>query len=72
MEEVAYRLTEALLKVASHKGAAGPDGQTIEALADQWPVVLPGLQADLLAGTYQPGGIRRVFIPKAGSVGGTV
>jgi RNA-directed DNA polymerase len=28
--------------------------------------VLPGLQADLLAGTYQPGGIRRVFIPKAG------
>jgi RNA-directed DNA polymerase len=66
MEEVAYRLTDALLKVASNKGAPGPDGQTIEALADQWPVVLPRLQADLLAGTYQPGGIRRVFIPKAG------
>ena len=28
--------------------------------------MLPGLQADLLAGTYRPGGIRRVFIPKAG------
>jgi RNA-directed DNA polymerase len=55
-----------LLKVASNKGAPGPDGQTIEALADQWSVVLPRLQADLLAGTYQPGGIRRVFIPKAG------
>jgi group II intron reverse transcriptase/maturase len=54
------------LKVASNKGAPGPDGQTIEALADQWPVVLPRLQADLLAGRYQPGGIRRVFIPKAG------
>src|SRR5512144_844972 len=66
MEEVAYRLTDALLKVASNKGAPGPDGQTIEALLEQWPVVLPGLQADLLAGTYQPGGIRRVFIPKAG------
>jgi len=66
MEEVAKRLTDALLKVASNKGAPGPDGQTIEALADQWPVVLPRLQADLLAGTYQPGGIRRVFIPKAG------
>jgi RNA-directed DNA polymerase len=66
MEEVARRLTDALLKVASNKGAPGPDGQTIEALADQWFVVLPGLQADLLAGTYQPGGIRRVFIPKAG------
>ena len=33
MEEVAKRLTSALLKVASNKGAPGPDGQTIEALA---------------------------------------
>ena len=66
MEEVAKRLTDALLKVASNKGAPGPDGQTIEALADQWPVVLPRLQADLLAGTYRPGEIRRAYIPKAG------
>ncbi|MBV9423494.1 MAG: hypothetical protein JOZ98_11320, partial [Solirubrobacterales bacterium] len=66
MEEVAYRLTDALLKVASNKGAPGPDGQTIEALCEQWPIVLPRLQADLLAGTYQPGGIRRAYIPKAG------
>jgi retron-type reverse transcriptase len=55
-----------LLKVASNKGAPGPDGQTIEMLLEQWLVVLPGLQADLLAGRYRPGGIRRVFIPKAG------
>ena len=41
MEEVAYRLTDALLKVASNKGAPGPDGQTVEALREQWPVVLP-------------------------------
>jgi RNA-directed DNA polymerase len=66
MEEVAYRLTDALLKVASNKGAPGPDGQTIEALADQWPVVLPRLQADLLEGRYRPGQIRRAYIPKAG------
>jgi hypothetical protein len=66
MEEVAKRLTDALLKVASNKGAPGPDGQTIEMLLEQWPVVLPGLQADLLTGRYRPGGIRRVFIPKAG------
>ena len=66
MEEVAKRLTSALLKVASNKGAPGPDGQTIEALADQWPVVLPRLQADLLGGTYRPGVIRRAFIPKSG------
>ena len=66
MEEVAYRLTGALLNVVSNKGVPGPDGQTIEALLEQWPVVLPRLQADLLAGTYQPGVIRRRYIPKAG------
>jgi group II intron reverse transcriptase/maturase len=66
MEEVAYRLTDALLKVASNKGAPGPDGQTIEVLLEQWPVVLPRLQADLLAGRYHPGEIRRAYIPKAG------
>jgi RNA-directed DNA polymerase len=66
MEEVAKRLTSALLKVASNKGAPGPDGQTIEALCEQWPVVLPRLQADLLDGTYRPGVIRRAYIPKAG------
>jgi RNA-directed DNA polymerase len=66
MEEVAYRLTDALLKVASNKGAPGPDGQTIEQLLEQWPTVLAKLQADLLAGMYLPGGIRRAFIPKAG------
>src|SRR5450759_2973876 len=66
MEGVAYRLTDALLKVASNKGAPGPDGQTIEMLLAQWLVVLPGLQADLLQGRYRPGEIRRVVIPKAG------
>ena len=66
MEEVAKRLTSALLKVASNKGAPGPDGQTTEALCEQWPFVLPRLQADLLEGTYRPGVIRRRYIPKAG------
>ena len=66
MEGVVSRLTSALLKVASNKGAPGPDGQTIEVLLEQWPVVMPRLSADLLAGRYRPGEIRRVFIPKAG------
>ncbi len=66
MEGVMSRLTSALLKVASNKGAPGPDGQTIEALCEQWLVVLPKLQSDLLAGRYEPGGIRRAYIPKAG------
>jgi hypothetical protein len=55
-----------LLKVASNKGAPGPDGQTIEQLLEQWPTVLPRLEADLLAGMYKPGEIRRAYIPKAG------
>jgi hypothetical protein len=66
MEGVVSRLTLALLKVASNKGAPGPDGQTIEALLAQWPIVLPRLSADLLAGRYRPGEIRRAYIPKPG------
>jgi len=66
MEEVACRLTSALLKVVSNRGAPGPDGQTIEELREQWPAVCPKLQADLLAGKYRPGVIRRALIPKAG------
>jgi RNA-directed DNA polymerase len=66
MEGVVSRLTSALLKVASNKGAPGPDGQTIEALLAQWPIVLPRLSADLLAGRYRPGEIRRAYIPKPG------
>jgi hypothetical protein len=66
MEEVAKRLTSALLKVASNEGAPGPDGQTTEQLLEQRPSVLPRLEADLREGTYVPGEIRRAYIPKAG------
>ena len=65
MEEVAKRLTDALLKVASNKGAPGPDGVTVEMLREQWPAVLPGLHRDLLEGRWRPGEIRRALIPKA-------
>jgi RNA-directed DNA polymerase len=66
MEEVAYRLTDALVKVVSNKGAPGPDGQTVGELQEQWPVAGPKLAAELLAGRYRPGVIRRANIPKAG------
>ena len=66
MEEVAKRLTMALLKVVSNKGAPGPDGQTVGELREQWSVEGPKLAADLLAGRYRPGVIRRAMIPKAG------
>jgi RNA-directed DNA polymerase len=66
MEEVAYRLTAALVKVVSNKGAPGPDGQTVGELLEQWPIVGPRLAAELLGGRYRPGVIRRANIPKAG------
>jgi len=66
MEEVAYLLTEALVKVVSNKGAPGPDGQTVGELRERWPVVGPRLAAGLLDGSYRPGVIRRAMIPKAG------
>jgi RNA-directed DNA polymerase len=66
MEEVASRLTDALVKVVLNKGAPGPDGQTVEELREQWPAVGPGLAAAVLDGSYRPGVIRRANIPKVG------
>jgi retron-type reverse transcriptase len=66
MEEVVSRLTAALVKVVSNKGAPGPNGQTVEQLREQWPIAGPKLAAGLLDGTYRPGAIRRANIPKAG------
>ncbi len=66
MEEVAYRLTDALLKVVLNKGAPGPDGQTVEELREQCPAAGPRLAVSLLDGSYRPGVIRRAMIPKAG------
>lgn len=66
MEEVAYRLTDALLKVVLNKGAPGPDGQTVEELREQWPTAGPRLARSLLDGSYLPGVVRRASIPKAG------
>ena len=34
-------LAHAYAQCRSNKGAPGPDGQTIEALCEQWPTVLP-------------------------------
>ena len=69
MEEVVVRLYEAFDKVAANKGAPGPDGQSIKQVRSRLGVVLAKLRASLLNGTYQPGEIRRVWIPKAGGKG---
>jgi RNA-directed DNA polymerase len=69
MEEVVERLEEAFAKVAANKGAPGPDRQTIEQVREHLPGVLAELRRTLLDGSYQPGDIRRVWIPKAGGKG---
>ena len=65
MEEVCERLDSALQKVTSNDGAPGPDRQSIESVREHWSDVKSALQPSLLDGTYAPGAIRRVWIPKA-------
>ena len=66
MEEVAneVNLMIAWNKVASNKGAAGPDRQGIQQVRKHIGFILPALHRELLQGSYLPGDIRRVWIPK--------
>lgn len=62
----APNLAQALLNVARNKGAAGVDGRSVDEVVAAAPRLLPYLRRELLAGTYRPGDIRRVWIPKSG------
>lgn len=62
----ASNLAQALLNVLRNKGAPGVDGRSVEQVVEEAPALLPELQKSLLGGTYQPGDIRRVWIPKPG------
>lgn len=66
MEEVTKRLREAFQNVAANRGAPGPDRQSIAQVREHLDELLPKLSSTLLAGSYVPGEIRRVWIPKAG------
>jgi len=68
LEEVASleNLREAFQQVASNKGAAGPDRQSIGQVRTHLDEVLRKLHDELLDGSYRPGMIRRVWIPKSG------
>ena len=68
MEEVASygNLMCAFGRVASNDGAPGPDRKSIEEVAAHLGELVPALSRALLEGSYQPGNIRRVWIPKSG------
>ena len=65
MEEVVDALREAFSNVARNRGAPGPDGKSIDWVQQHLEDVLPELSQQLQEGTYQPGNIRRVWIPKS-------
>ncbi len=67
MEEVANEgnLRVAFWKVASNKGAPGPDRQSIQEVKVHLEEILPALRQALLDESYRPGMIRRVWIPKS-------
>ena len=68
LDEVAQpaNLRRAFKQVKRNDGAPGPDRETIEEVALHLDELIPVLQLSLLDGSYQPGLIRRVWIPKAG------
>ncbi len=68
MEEVANErnLRVAFANVAANKGAPCVDRQTIEEVRKHFEKIVPVLRRELLDGSYRPGMIRRVWIPKPG------
>src|SRR5262245_59365440 len=68
MEEVANNdnLMRAFEDVALNRGAPGADGRSIDEVRTHLHELLPVLRRRLLDGTYCPGLIRRVWIPKSG------
>ncbi len=66
MEKLVEQLDVAFEHVASNKGAPGPDRQSITDVRKHLDEILPVLRHDLLSGSYRPGMIRRVWIPKSG------
>jgi RNA-directed DNA polymerase len=68
MEEVASEenLRMAFQQVASNKGAPGPDRRSVQEVREHLDDILEMLRRELLDGSYRPGMIRRVWIPKSG------
>lgn len=66
MSSVIEGLSQAFSSVERNRGAAGPDGQSVERVRERWPSIERGLAKSLIEGSWRAGEIRRVWIPKAG------
>jgi len=66
MDAVCRNLREAFQHVASNRGAPGPDGQSIEDVREHLDEIVAVLTDTLSEGTFRPGDVRRVWIPKGG------
>lgn len=68
MEEIANddNLRTAFNNVQRNQGAPGPNRQTIKDVENHLDELLPAIRQSLLDGSYRPGMIRRVWIPKPG------
>lgn len=68
MEAIAndVNLRRAFERVAENDGAPGVDRKSVAQVAAHLDSVIAGLHQTLLDGSYQPGLVRRVWIPKSG------
>ena len=66
MEEVceAGNCQQAVKQVKANRGSAGVDGMTVDELPRYLSKHWPTLRSQLLTGTYKPGPVKRVEIPK--------
>lgn len=65
MRRVCEHLDGSFEAVARNKGASGPDRQSIDQVRKHWSMLREGLMQELTEGTYRPGEVRRVWIPKS-------
>ncbi len=57
-------MQEAYRRVVRNKGAPGVDGMTVDALGEYLKTKWTHIRKELLEGTYTPGAVRKVEIPK--------
>lgn len=59
-------MRRAYRQVVGNRGSAGVDGMEVEELKDYLKIHWQRIKEELLSGTYRPGAVRKVVIPKPG------